>query len=271
MADLDIEKISNAVTNVVTGYVTTFFDFLVRPKTTVAQALAAEGSAPIQGALQYAAISLLLGLSIASFLKLPGSKGLELPQTVFAVLFFWLIVSAFVHGVLRLVRIQGSIARTTTAFLYAVATIHPLWVLATSLAAPLITDTNVTLTYEYVIFVGDAPSRRESFVAEHEPEKDKTVLPPVAPGNSFPFALPGKRLPINESPWPKPKREVSFSWNNMAFYLGAGFLVVSGAYLAAGLSGAHAVAAWRLALLMALLTPVAVALLFIGLVLMWRM
>lgn len=265
MSDFDLEKISNAATNVVTSYVTSFFGVLLHPRQTILQELSSDGSAPLQGAIRYAAISILLGISIATFLKLPGVEGIAIPQAAFAILFFWLAVGGFVHMLIRLIRAQGTIAQTTTAFLYAVGTTHPLWVLLAALTAPLITDTKVTLTYEYVIFMGDSAIKSETFVREKEPDKDKTIIPPITErlGNSYAGEV--ARVPLSESKWPKPKREERFYLNGLGKYLAGGYALIAAIYLAIALAAAHSLATWKMVLLMLLLSPMPIGVVFIGL------
>jgi hypothetical protein len=264
MADLDIEKISNALANVVTGYVSTFFGILIHPRKTIQEALAADGTLPLQGAIRYAAISILLGISIATFLKLPGVEGVGIPQAALSILFFWIAVAGFVHALMRLLRVQGAIGRTSTAFLYAVGTTHPLWVLAAALAAPLITDTRVTLTYDYVIFMGDSAIKRETFVREKEPEKDKTVLPPLA-DSARPFQSQDRsRISIDQSSWPKPKREEVAFLNQIGIYAAVAYAVVAAIYSCVALAAAYSLATWRVVVLLILLSPMPIGVFILG-------
>ena len=157
-------------------------------------------------ALAYAATSVVLGLCLARFVGLPKAPTEVDPKTAVAVLLIWILSALVLHPCLEVFRAKGPIDATVVVLQYAISTLHLLFIPALAIASHLITDTEVTLTYDYVVYfsttnnhglrqfpadeVGKWPLstrrflrgiRTESYVKEREPHKEGTILPPAPP------------------------------------------------------------------------------------------
>jgi hypothetical protein len=158
-----------------------------------------------QNALIYAASSILLGICFARFIGLPNSPSEVNPQTAVGVLVVWILSAGVLHPILKLFRAKGVLQDTVVVFLLVISTLHLLFIPILAVASRMLTDTKVTLSYDYVIYFGPPRGVRgesakaltenwrkrligehtESFIKEKESGRDKTILPPAQDLSSY--------------------------------------------------------------------------------------
>jgi hypothetical protein len=211
MADFDIKKNAEAIAESLTNYLEQFIFLLTKPRNAVQAQFASTVTRGkrIQSALIYASISILVGICFAKFIGLPNTPSEVNPQTAVAILIFWILSAALLHPFLKLFRAKGVLQDTVVVFLLVISTLHLVFIPLLAVASHVLTDTKVTLSYDYVIYFGDDSIRggwapggwapgidenwrtrlvgknTESFIKEKESERDKTILPPVQGLNSY--------------------------------------------------------------------------------------
>lgn len=281
MADLDIRKAADSIGELLAAYIDRFVAILSRPRPAfrglVEETETAE-SHRFRNAVAYAATSILLGLCLARFVELPESPKEVDPRTAIAVLLVWVLSALVLHPCLKVFRAKGTIAGTLVVFLYSVSTLHLLFIPALALIGHIVTETQVVLTYNYVVYFG-APTRgeygwgsdtgvaeyayrdwgdvtrlreirTESYVKEREPNKEGTILPPAPSKESSRAAadVPTSpndrpRVALSASTLDPPKRTETLIIGERYGSLLLGFwmlyYLVNSAYLAIGLGTAH--------------------------------
>lgn len=221
--------------------------------------------ARIQWAVVYTATSILLGISFARFVGLPNSPAVTSPETALVILLIWILSATILHPFLKLFRAQGTLQDTVVVFLLVVSSIHLVVIPILAVTSRLVTDTRVTLTYDYVIYFGandDVAARKgwpygtwvgrysESYVKESEPQRDTTIIPPADDLNSYDSAadLPKRpedrpRVPLATTNLEPPARtEEPVVRAGIETFLGVfwlGYYLLNAFYLAAGLSIPH--------------------------------
>jgi hypothetical protein len=113
----------------------------------------------LQGALVYAGTSILLGICFAKFVGLPKNPSEVSPQTAVAILIVWMFSAAMLHPFLKLFQAQGSLRDTVVVFLLVISTLHLILIRVLAIASRVLTDTEATLSYDYVIYFGVSGKR----------------------------------------------------------------------------------------------------------------
>ena len=282
MSGIDLQGIASSISTTLTQYLENFIAILTNPRTTIRRLLIPGQNGElriiepnrerkvIQDALFYTAISIVIGLSFAKFMKLPGDPPAVEMQTVIAVIFVWIFTALLLHPFLKLFKGQGKIAETMVVFLYVISTTHLVFIPITAFLGHLSTETEVTLTYDYVIYYGRSegawfdkriPEYVETYIKEKEPAKEGTVL---LPSDSSTL---GQRVPIAQSTLPPPKREEvrQVKWPlDWVFMLSIGYYLTNVGYLAQGLSVVHRLSRVKL-ITLAIVGPLSVFGLFLAL------
>jgi hypothetical protein len=212
MADFDIRRSAEAIAELLSNYFEQFLLLLTKPRTAIRAQFeqSVSGKKRVRIALIYAACSILLGICLARFIGLPKSPKEVSPQTAVAILIVWILFAAVLHPFLKLFRAKGVLQDTVVVFLLVISTLHLLFIPLLAVASRLLTDTQVTLSYDYVIYFGPDVGPRawgmqgmrpddiviwlqsqrdwrrklvgehtETFIKEKQPERDRTVLTPT--------------------------------------------------------------------------------------------
>ena len=244
--NLDIRKHTEFIANVFVSFFENFILILTKPKSTVKNIFSSEikSRKRLQTAIVFSASSILIGICFARFVGLPGSPTEVNPTTAVAVLLVWFFSAMILHPLLKLFKAKGVLQDTIVVFLLVISSLHLVFIPVMSIASYLLTDTKVTLTYEYVVYFGakDKWGRRgwnglagdagrmleksvnwrtrlegeytETFIKEKEPDRNQSILPPAPELNNFkdlsevptnPKLI--KRVSINEGLYEHPKRK----------------------------------------------------------------
>jgi hypothetical protein len=282
VADLNLQKAADSIADLLAAYVNQFLGVVTKPRSTFKTIFGDvdTSSRRLRNALAYTAVTILLGAALARFVGLKNSPTEISPQTALAVLLIWVMAGLLLHPFLRLIGAKSDIQATVTAALYVVATLHIPFVLILGILSRTITDTRVVLTYEYAVYfavrLGSGGSignwrenlqefRSESFLKERNPAKDRTILPPAPPRDSFrdftevPRGPEQRtRVPLGSGGLQAPHRtespEVRTEYGLLLWMLWCAYYIVTAIYLATGLAVAHRMSALFL-LGAALLTP----------------
>lgn len=170
----------------------------------------------------FAIICLLIGASVGGYMNLSGGPQLFDFEAIIFVLFLWFATAIILHPFLLVFGATGDVSKTLAVVILATSGLHIIWIPIFSLVSNIITETRVVLTYNYAISYsiaskdGEGRGRMwgeggslaydlianytESYVAEQEPEKEGSILPPA---NS---EVARERVPIAISQYPKPER-----------------------------------------------------------------
>jgi hypothetical protein len=258
VSGFDIDGISSSLAEHVAGYLTNLLGILTNPSRTIHGFLLVEAPDGIRrtlsGVILYAIVSIAIGLSLATFIQLPGEPPAVTTGNVISILFIWVLYALILHLLLKLFGGKGPIVSTVAVFLLVVSTLQLFFIPVAKTMSLFVAKTQVILTYDYAVYMGRSEadfsiSNVEVFLKENEPDKVGTVLVPLDKRNEYALA----RIPVNESPYPLPTREEEriIDWDfalwivlfSLAYYL------VHSWYLAQGLSIAHSMRVTRLLVL----------------------
>lgn len=267
MADLNLQKAADSIADLLAAYVNQFLGVLTKPRSTFRTIFGDidTSSKRLRNALAYAAITILLGAGLAGFVGLKNSPTEISPQTALAVLLIWVMAGLLLHPCLRLVGAKSDIQATVTIVLYVVATLHLPFILLLGFLSRTLTDTRVVLTYDYAVYfavrLGSGGGivnwrenlqefRSESFLKEENPAKDRTILPPAPPRESFrdftevPRSPEQRtRVPLGSEGLQAPRRtetpQVRSGYSLLLWIIWAAYYIVTAIYLATGLAVAH--------------------------------
>lgn len=154
--------------------------------------------------LAYVFLNISLGICLGEFIGLAGISQRVTFRTPFAVFCIWILISIAVHPLIKLIRGRRDFFATASVFLITMSTLHTIAIPTTTILGGLVSETRVTLTYDYTIYLGvtrSATERKSSFytfavqnntetyiavqnntetyIKEEEPKKEGTVLPPL--------------------------------------------------------------------------------------------
>jgi len=211
LADLDIRKNAESIADLFVSFFEQFVQVLTKPKTAIEKIFTSEITSRkrLQTATVFSVSSILIGIAFARFVGLPGSPAEVSPETAIAVLLVWVFSAVLLHPLLKLFKAKGVLQDTIVVFLLVISSLHLVFIPIISIASHLLTDTKVTLTYDYVVYFGaKAEGRRgtwnhlpgdagrileksvdwrarlkgeytETFIKENEPERNQSILPPA--------------------------------------------------------------------------------------------
>jgi len=283
VSDFDIKKTAETVADFLSGYFEQFVLILTKPRTTLSAEFSrgVQGKKRIQRAIIYASSSILVGICLARFIELPKSPAEVNPQTAIAVLFIWILSATLLHPILKLFRAKGNLQDTIIVFLFIISTLHLLFIPILTILSRTITETQVTLTYEYVIYFGGSREGEdwgpyvETYVKEREPERDKTILPPLSDSNARdipknpemrarvdPSTLAIKAPKRTEAPIVRKEAQLFLLFFWVFYYL------ANSTYLAIGLSIAHKQSPYYLFVLAVFGLPILLGFMLIASILM---
>lgn len=207
MADIDLNKIPAAVSDALSGYLIDLTGVLTRPREKIEKLLRDSGNQErviLRGSLTYSTISILLGICLAEFLRIPGKTPDVTIVSVVSLLIIWVMYALVLHPLLRWFGGRGRVSDTVAVFLLIVSSLNLFFVPAAKALTMFVTKTQVVLTYDYVISMGPLWSQNkvEVYFKDKEPEKEGTILVPhnVA-------TIESKRVRAKGSPYPLPKRQ----------------------------------------------------------------
>jgi hypothetical protein len=183
----------------------------------------------------------------------------------------WLFISIAIHPFLKLVKGKGKLRETAFVFLYCASALHLLWIPIFSVFGKLSSNTEVVLTYPYLITYGygdwhdiylDEPFsnqswNKEQYIKEEDPDKETSALIPVSQETGYASpsdwhkdhphepALSTTRVPLSNLNSPPPTR-VEFgvirdahSFIRLFVLLMTAYYLTHFFYLAKGLAIAH--------------------------------
>jgi len=201
---IDVKKAAENTGDLISEYFIAVADLLYRPNSSLKKILLDsdnQDQALLRKAIVHATISVLLGMTVARLVELPGAPpAVSMPPAI-AVVVVWIIVGVVLHPALRLFKAKGSIAKTVAVLLLTASTLHLVSIPVLRVIGTFVTETEVTLDYSYTIYFGArgdlsrhlpgplvlsdkardqlVEETRERFIKEREPDKDGTIIPPL--------------------------------------------------------------------------------------------
>jgi hypothetical protein len=186
--------------------------------------------------------------------------------------------AVILHPILKIFHAKGQLLDTVVVFLLIISTLHVIFIPILAILGRVVTDTQVALTYEYVVYFGVSSkegiwrrvdisrllelesdpnwrsyftgSHVETFIKKKEPQRDRTVLPPAPDINSYrsPQEIPQNPAtrervdPTDLSAKPPTRSEIPVLREGAQTFLlifWIFYYLVNSTYLAAGLSVPH--------------------------------
>ena len=276
---MDIKKNAESIADLLVSFFEQFLYLLINPKVTIQKLFSAQTTSRgrLRVAIVFSISSILVGIAFARFVGLSGSPTAVSPEAAIGVLLVWVFSALILHPLLKLFKTKGLLQDTIVVFLIVISSLHLVFIPIISVASHLLTDTKVTLTYDYVVYFGinddsrkgklrgdvgrlleksfDWQSRykgrkTETYIKENDRKKDVTVLPPASELKSYkdsseiPTSTDGiKRVDANNNLYDKPKRTeepvLASGVSTILIGILLGYYLINAGYLSVGLSVPH--------------------------------
>jgi len=151
----------NDVVNFVSSYATKSLSaahsFLLTPKVFFRERkkhFEANADDAVRDTLVFAAVFVFIGSSIATFFGIGGEDTIISYTTIVSALFIWVLFAAFCHLTVMIIRGRGSFRLTLIVTILTLSITQVIWMPVIGFLSKNSTNTQVTITYEYVISFG---------------------------------------------------------------------------------------------------------------------
>lgn len=238
---LNKRGIYNNVLSVASSFLPTFLGILMAPRKTmqkIASSAELREESILFGAIPFGLISLFVSSFLAASWNIHEKPNLIDLTLVVSTFFIWVFVSLPIHIGLKIIGGRGGVDATVAAVIYATGVVSLSAVPMVGGLSYFTTNTQVTLTYPYLISYGYGDWReiyfvlspidfrtQERFIREDNPGRESTVLAPIStlepppvvrggrgPADFDPFSRRDEqRIPREQSTYEPPKKSLSAS------------------------------------------------------------